>query len=252
MTDWYYHDPAQGRVGPLTAEQMRTRYRERRILGDTLAWHRDLREWQTLEKLGDELGLDGVLPDLSQPPPMPAAGARAVISATARPAGAASRGRGRSPDTGARRGLSGCAIVAIVLAVVAIPVLGILAAIAIPAYQDYVARARVSQIVNEAEPLQQQVDRYISGLGRCPGNRSRGFGRAETYADAFVSNVQIGELAGGACAFELQFRGLGAAVDGKTLTFERSLHADPTAWSCQGGSLPPKYRPGACRAAQPE
>src|SRR3546814_7999787 len=31
MTDWYYHDPAQGRVGPLSAEQVRARYVDRRI-----------------------------------------------------------------------------------------------------------------------------------------------------------------------------------------------------------------------------
>src|SRR3546814_10053630 len=28
MTDWYYHDPAQGRVGPLSAEQVRARDRK--------------------------------------------------------------------------------------------------------------------------------------------------------------------------------------------------------------------------------
>ena len=40
MTDWYYHAPGQGRVGPLTAEQMQQRYRDRVIVRDTLAARR--------------------------------------------------------------------------------------------------------------------------------------------------------------------------------------------------------------------
>src|SRR3546814_9669471 len=60
MTDWYYHDPAQGRVGPLSAEQVRARYVDRRIQRDTLAWHAGAREWQPLDRFSDELQLDTV------------------------------------------------------------------------------------------------------------------------------------------------------------------------------------------------
>src|SRR3546814_7166736 len=73
MTDWYYHDPAQGRVGPLSAEQVRTRYVDRRIQRDTLAWHAGVREWQPLDRFSDELQLDTAAPDASQPPPLPPA-----------------------------------------------------------------------------------------------------------------------------------------------------------------------------------
>src|SRR5690606_14914715 len=73
MTDWYYHDPAQGRVGPLSAEQVRARYVDRRIQRDTLAWHAGVREWQPLDRFSDELQLDTVAPDASQPPPLPPA-----------------------------------------------------------------------------------------------------------------------------------------------------------------------------------
>ena len=69
MTDWYYHAPGQGRVGPLTAERMQQLYRDRVIVRDTLAWHEGLREWQPLDRLIEELGLTGVQPDLSKPPP---------------------------------------------------------------------------------------------------------------------------------------------------------------------------------------
>ena len=53
MTDGYYHAPGQGRVGPLSADEMRARFRDRRITRDMLAWHDGLREWQEyLDLLG--------------------------------------------------------------------------------------------------------------------------------------------------------------------------------------------------------
>src|SRR3546814_6948388 len=66
MMDWYYHDPAQGRVGPLSAEQVRARYVDRRIQRDTLAWHAGAREWQPLDRFSDELQLDTLAPDASR------------------------------------------------------------------------------------------------------------------------------------------------------------------------------------------
>ena len=71
MTDWYYHDPAEGRVGPLSAEDLLNRFRERRIQRDTLVWHLDLREWQPLERMAVEIGLDQIQPDATKPPPLP-------------------------------------------------------------------------------------------------------------------------------------------------------------------------------------
>ena len=71
MSDWYYHAPGQGRVGPLSADEMRARYRDRRITRDMLAWHDGLREWQPVERLIEELGLSGIEQDRSRPPPVP-------------------------------------------------------------------------------------------------------------------------------------------------------------------------------------
>src|SRR3546814_2898668 len=66
MTDWYYHDPAQGRVGPLSAEQVRARSVDCRIHPATLPWHTGAREWQPLDRFSDELQLDTVAPAASR------------------------------------------------------------------------------------------------------------------------------------------------------------------------------------------
>ena len=56
--------------------------------------------------------------------------------------------------------MSGCAIVAIVgaaMAVLAIPAIGILAAIALPAYQDYVTRSKVQVGYIRAQALETEI-----------------------------------------------------------------------------------------------
>jgi type IV pilus assembly protein PilA len=151
-----------------------------------------------------------------------------------------------------KQGMSGCAIAAIIAAVVGVLgifVIGILAAIAIPAYQDYVARARVQQAYVQAQSLQTQVDDRHEADGVCPDNAA--FGLEDPARIALVGDggrqaaalLRVGEFEGGHCGIELVFEGVGPQVDGKTWLFEST----PDGWTCDGGTLPPKYRSPQCR-----
>jgi len=68
MTDWYYHLPGQGRVGPMGADDVREAYRDGRVQRDTLAWHVGARDWQPLDRFSDSLGLDEVAAPVVPPP----------------------------------------------------------------------------------------------------------------------------------------------------------------------------------------
>lgn len=242
MTDWYYHDPAQGRVGPLSAEQLRTRYVDRRVQRDTLAWHPGAREWQPLDRYADELQLHAVTPDTSQPPPLPPAQPVAAATASRR---AQADARVAPPP---RQGLSGRAIAAIVAAVVAVPVLCILAAIAIPAYNDYTIRAKTTgRLAGAASAMQRAVGEFAGAQGRCPGNDDfaplvRQFAAIDKQA-----TVRFGALANGNCAFEFTLHGNGA-IEGRTWLHEAHRDGGRLAWDCSGGDLPDRYRPPACRS----
>ena len=254
MTDWYYHEPSQGRVGPLTAGQLRARYVERRIQLDTLVWHAGLREWQPLERLAEELQLDGVVPDPSQPPPLPPLPlpTQAAYTAPARPYVAQSRSSAfaAQPSLSApsRRGMSGCAIVAIVIAVIAVPVLAILAAIAVPAYHDYTLRAKTSGVFAAASPMKLAIAQHLADHGACPDNDDFATVAQQFSAATAHATVQFGRLDNGHCAFELTLRGLGSKLDGKTWLHEAHRQNGELAWDCNGGDLPERYRPAACRS----
>ncbi|HEY0837114.1 MAG TPA: GYF domain-containing protein [Azospirillum sp.] len=246
MTDWYYHDPAQGRVGPLSAEQMRARYIDRRVQRDTLAWHAGAREWQPLDRFSEELQLDTVAPDASLPPPLPPVAAPAPPSMAASRAYANHAGM-RVPRAPPKRGLSGCAIVAIVGAVVAVPVLAILAAIAIPAYQEYTIRAQAAAgLAGAASAMQRAVDEFQDAHDRCPGNDDFAPLLRQFAAVEKTTTVRFGALEGGNCAFEFTLHG-NPAVEGRTWVFESRRDGHLAGWDCSGGDLPARYRPQRCR-----
>ena len=90
MTDWYYHLPGQGRVGPMAADDVREAYRDGRVQRDTLAWHVGARDWQPLDRFSDSLGLDEVAP-----PPVVSPSAFATPARESRPGSVA------RPRTGA-------------------------------------------------------------------------------------------------------------------------------------------------------
>ncbi len=238
--DWFYHAPGEGRIGPLSADELRKRYAERRIQRDTLVWREGMAEWQPLERVADQVDLFSVTPDSSRPPPLPAAmpGPMAPVAGAARHYGHAGT-RASRPEP---RRMNGCLIALIIGAVLAIPLFGILAAIALPAYQDYTLRTKVAIYLQpRTNTLRAGTEQAMARLGRCPQ------APAEAGLEgADAEGVRVGELDDGRCAFEITLRGVHQKVDGRTI-----LHAAPSAgagWDCTGGDLPRLYRTAACRA----
>lgn len=239
MTQWYYADDARNRHGPLTPEDLRTHYRERRIRDDTLVWREGLAEWLSLHRVAAEIGLDAVTPDSRVPPPLP-------------PHGIAAGPYASRPAPAQKKGMSGCLIAVLICAGLAIPVIGILAAIALPAYQDYTVRAKVMQAMNDAAPLKLAIEAYAAEQDACPDNDSATIAPALRQAEqgANIQAVQAGTLEGGDCAFELTLGGIGPHADGKTLLFAATRNGEHIEWDCSGGDVPARYRPAQCRSTQ--
>lgn len=247
MTEWYYHDPAQGRVGPHTAEAIRARFRDRRIQRETLVWHAGLREWQPLSTLVVELDLVGVQPDASVPPPLPPDMPRA---STARAGSHASHRPDRPRAAPARKGgLPGCAIVALVAAALTVPLIGILAAIAVPAYRDYVVRSKThSSVFGASLAIQRQVDAWSRSTGRCPVTDDMAPIVRQLSRAMPRTTLRFGAVEGDRCSFEFTLNGIDPRTDGKTWLFVSYESDEGPAWDCSGGDLPARFRPAPCRS----
>ena len=235
MSDWYYAEPNQQRRGPLPAENLRELFQSSRIGLDTLVWRDGLTQWQPLSDFAEELRLLE-LSSTSMPPPLPSAGATppSYPSHAARPATAPPKS-----------GLSGCAIVLIICAVLAVPVLGILAAIALPAYNDYTQRARVAAVIPQAMPLQEAIANHLRENQTCPGNEDAGFGPPESYASGLIASITVGEFDTNQCGIELRLTVPGNdKLDGKAVWFE--YNAADSSWQCSS-EIDDKFLPMQCR-----
>jgi type IV pilus assembly protein PilA len=74
---------------------------------------------------------------------------------------------------------------------IVIAILGILMAIAIPAYQDYLVRAKASEAILAMGPAKVGVTEFVNTTGRWPTSALSSIGLT-FVASSYVSNIQLG------------------------------------------------------------
>ncbi len=151
-----------------------------------------------------------------------------------------------------------------------VAIIGVLAAIAIPAYRDYIVRSKMSEVLVVADIGKRAVDEYYARWGTFPdGNEQAGLPAPEAFLSRYVVSMSVMQ---GMIKVSL---GLGPGFEKapKELSFNFYLRpmvnkAHPTAplaWFCSvkdkevghlpfdligkaGTDAPPgKYLPAACR-----
>jgi type IV pilus assembly protein PilA len=128
---------------------------------------------------------------------------------------------------------------------IVVAIIGILAAVAIPAYQDYIARSQVTEAVSLASSGKTPLAEFFADKGIWPSTADSVMGSTQ---GKYVSNITI--TAGGntntAIALEGRMKdvGVNTAITGATLVL---ASVDGKLWNCTGGSILSKYRPAACR-----
>lgn len=144
-------------------------------------------------------------------------------------------------------GTSGAAIGIIigVMALFLLPVLGILAAIAIPAYQDYVVRAQVAAARMQVAAAQSALVEYVEVTGQLPATLETldvvsGLGAGEWSAELDYDPADGSLL----IAFET------GGLAGKTLYLTPYLAEDDSVqWECGSADIDDSQLPQDCRDA---
>ena len=128
---------------------------------------------------------------------------------------------------------------------IVIAILGILAAIAIPTYQDYTIRARVSEALAIADAAKTGVAEYRQAQDAWPAD----------LTEAGVSNVVTSYVSGlsisaGSIVIDVNESGVGiSGSDTLTITLTPSFVTGAVTWTCTSASTADltKYAPASCR-----
>ena len=140
---------------------------------------------------------------------------------------------------------------------IVIAIIGILAAIALPAYQDYTVRAKMSEVLAIAAEAKTAIAEFAATTGEMPtdvsqaGITTSGFGD-QSWANSTTAVTWTATGNQGTYTI-LTSSGTGLPTDARSqeLQLVGTLNADNrrVSWVCGGAgtNLPAKYLPASCR-----
>lgn len=132
---------------------------------------------------------------------------------------------------------------------IVVAIIGILAAVAIPAYQDYTVKSKVSEIGSLIAPALAQAGVMCSGgtLASASSNSAMGIPTDVSIAGKYVNKVGVtGTSSATAITMTATLQSLaelGTASNG-TVTYTGACGVGSLRWTVSG-SIPPKYFPKA-------
>jgi type IV pilus assembly protein PilA len=135
---------------------------------------------------------------------------------------------------------------------IAIAIIGVIAAVAIPAYQDYVARSQVAEATDLLFGTKVPTAEHYVNAGYWPSDASLA-SVIGTLQGHYVSNIQVttgGNTTGATFGMTVTMRNhmLNSNLHGKTI--ELMTTSTGRRWRCRSAGanpIAPKYLPGACR-----
>jgi type IV pilus assembly protein PilA len=127
---------------------------------------------------------------------------------------------------------------------IVVAIIGILAAIAIPQYNDYTARAQMSEAMNLAAGLKTAVAEIASQTAIADADSgANGIPAAATVTGKYVSTVAV---ANGVITATMKGAGVATAIQGATLVLTPTENLGSVSWACTT-SVADQYVPQACR-----
>ncbi|WP_306581776.1 pilin [Dokdonella sp.] len=135
---------------------------------------------------------------------------------------------------------------------IVVAIIAILAAIALPAYQDYMVRAKLSEVVVAGDACKNSVVEFYEGQGHVPPSiASAGCNNNTTK---YITSTVVGG-SGSAATITITTTGAADLYGAASKAYVLKSAASPTSsdvleWTCNstaGTTIPAKYVPSICR-----
>ena len=138
---------------------------------------------------------------------------------------------------------------------IVVAIIGILAAVALPAYQDYTARAQTTEATTLADAVKKSIEISFPNDGACPANAAAAVGdiaKAEDIVGSYVLKVAAAGTASatGGCTVVATFKatGVNQKLVSKVVTYTLAVNGTTSSWTCTS-TLAESIRPKTCTAA---
>ena len=130
---------------------------------------------------------------------------------------------------------------------IVVAIIGILAAIALPAYQDYTVRAKMSEVMLAASGMKTDIAEWFQTKGSLPPNNSISVGTTSKYVksvrwngSAIVAEAQGDpRITGGSVTLTATTRNGGANTN---------VGEGQIVWQCGAVNIANKYLPAECKS----
>lgn len=137
----------------------------------------------------------------------------------------------------------GMVIALVVGAIFFVAFIGILAAIALPAYQDYSTRAKVSAATPFINQTLANVEKVILEKNFLPSENIMA-GLPETISNPHIKSIQLGDGA----QVIVTFNAVASGNNSPTIIWTPARDGDEITWDCTGGNMPDRLRTSQCRS----
>jgi type IV pilus assembly protein PilA len=133
---------------------------------------------------------------------------------------------------------------------IVVAIIGILAAVALPAYQDYTVRAKMSEVIGLAAAAKTSISEYYVTMGEMPTGAATAGVNTSAAQSTYVSTIAFNNVNTTVANVVYTVTNLGANVDGNNLSFVGTGSVNGVQWACNDVTLTtiaPKYLPANCR-----
>ncbi len=131
---------------------------------------------------------------------------------------------------------------------IVVAIIGILAAVALPAYQDYTTRAKVSEVILAASSARTTVAEAAQVNGQMPATASS---TVDTQSSTYVSKVEYSQTSASVGVVTVTAKG-DSRILNKKISMTGTVQSNgQVTWVCgptSSDGIDPKYLPASCRS----
>jgi len=128
---------------------------------------------------------------------------------------------------------------------IVVAIIGILAAVAIPAYQDYIARSQMSEAVSLMSGGKTPLAEYYADKGIWPSTAGDVMGNTAGKYTNDITLASTPNSGNATLTAAMKASGVNTNIQGKTVQLYTADGGKN--WVCAVGTVDTKYVPGACK-----